>query len=164
MTTTMKYSVFYPRDAMLARYWLWSCVCPSASVFVKRRSSILKRLNESSWFLTCELPATYPTLCFKEIQTPPKSVYFPVKLCPKLCTWKILPRPVDRRNVSTEVDALRDKLATVVGQKFTIFATVHVLPTILASLSAMSVYLSAQHDPYSARRAGPSATVDSCDV
>jgi len=66
--------------------------------------------------------------------------------------------------VSTEVDAQRDKLATVVGQKFTIFATVDVLPTILASLSAMSVYLSAQHDPYSARRAGPSATVDSCDV
>ena len=31
-------SSFLPRDAMLARYWLSSCVCPSVSLFVTSRS------------------------------------------------------------------------------------------------------------------------------
>jgi len=33
---------------------------------------ILKRLNESGWFLAWELHSTYPTLCYKEIHVSSK--------------------------------------------------------------------------------------------
>ena len=33
---------------------------------------MLKRLNESGWFLAWELHSTYPTLCYKEIHVPSK--------------------------------------------------------------------------------------------
>jgi len=33
---------------------------------------LLKRLNESGWFLARELHSTYPTLCYKEIHVPLK--------------------------------------------------------------------------------------------
>ena len=48
-------SVFLPRDAKRPRY------CPS--VCASHVGVPLKRLNESSWFLACELPSTRPTLC-----------------------------------------------------------------------------------------------------
>jgi len=41
-------------------------VCPS------QVRVLLIRLNESSWFLACELPSTRPTLCCKEIRLSPK--------------------------------------------------------------------------------------------
>ena len=51
-----------PRDAMLARYILWSCVCPS--VYLSQVGVLSKQLNGSSWVFFCkELPSTYPTLC-----------------------------------------------------------------------------------------------------
>jgi len=36
-------------------------LCPS--VRPSQVGVLLKRLNESSWFLACELPSTRPTLC-----------------------------------------------------------------------------------------------------
>ena len=47
------YTCYLPRDAMLARYVLLLCVCVClyVSLSITNRSSILKRLNESSWFL-----------------------------------------------------------------------------------------------------------------
>ena len=35
----------------------------SVSVSVCQVGVLLKRLNESGWFLACELPSTRPTLC-----------------------------------------------------------------------------------------------------
>jgi len=51
--------VFLPRDAMHPRYYPWACVC----VCLSQVGVLLKRLNESGWFLACELPSTRPTLC-----------------------------------------------------------------------------------------------------
>ena len=65
----------YPDDAMLARVlamarclsvYLSVCVCLS------QVSVLSKRLNISGWFLVCDLPSTYHTLCCKEIQVPLK--------------------------------------------------------------------------------------------
>ena len=59
-------SVIYPRDAMLARYYLWPSVC--LSVCLSQVGELSKRLDESRSFLVCRLASTYPTLCFEEIQ------------------------------------------------------------------------------------------------
>ena len=44
------------------------CVC----VRLSQVGVLLKRLNESGWFLAKELHSTYPTLCCKEIHVPLK--------------------------------------------------------------------------------------------
>ena len=44
----------------------------SVSVRLSQVGVLLKRLNESGWFLACELPSTRPTLCQKEIWLSPK--------------------------------------------------------------------------------------------
>jgi len=44
------------------------CVC----VRLSQVGVLLKRLNESGWFLAKELHSTYPTLCYKEIHVPLK--------------------------------------------------------------------------------------------
>jgi len=43
--------------------------CPSVrpSVSLSQAGIVSKRLDESSWFLACGLPSTYPTLCCKDI-------------------------------------------------------------------------------------------------
>ena len=51
---------FYPLDVMLARL-LAMALCPS--VCLSQVGVLSKRLNESSWFLACELPSTRPSLC-----------------------------------------------------------------------------------------------------
>ena len=57
---------FLPRDAMLARHTLLSCVrLPQAGI-------VSKRLDESRWFLAWMLPSTYSTLCYQEIWVSPK--------------------------------------------------------------------------------------------
>ena len=38
-------------------------LCLSVSVCLSQVGVLLKRLNESGWFLACELPSTCPTLC-----------------------------------------------------------------------------------------------------
>jgi len=55
----------------------------------------IETMDESNWFLAWRLPSTCPTLCYKtwDLQ---KSGRFPLELCPKLRTWKISPRQVDR--------------------------------------------------------------------
>jgi len=59
------------RNAMLARYVLLSSrVRPSVRPL--QVGVLSKRLNESSWFLACELPLTYTKLCCKKIRVPPK--------------------------------------------------------------------------------------------
>ena len=44
----------------------------SESVCLSQVGVLLKRLNESGWFLAWELHSTYPTLCYKEIHVPSK--------------------------------------------------------------------------------------------
>ena len=62
---------------------------------------------------------------------------------------------------SIKADALCDKQATVVGRtKLTMLATIGFRPRILAI--TLSVVLCVQHDEHAARRAGPSATADTC--
>jgi len=63
---------FLPRDAMLARYVLSSCVCPSVCPSQACIVIVSKRLDDSSWHVTWQLSSTYPTLCCKEIRVPPK--------------------------------------------------------------------------------------------
>jgi len=48
----------------------WYCVC--VCVRLSQVGVLLKRLNESGWFLARELHSTYPTLCYKEIHVPLK--------------------------------------------------------------------------------------------
>ena len=62
--------VFLPRDALLARYMLSSCV--RLYVHLSQAGIVWKRLDESSWFLAWRLPSTYSTLCCKEICVSPK--------------------------------------------------------------------------------------------
>ena len=50
-----------PRDAMIARFRLSSCVCPS--VCPSQVGVVSKRLDESIRVLARKLPSTYPTLC-----------------------------------------------------------------------------------------------------
>ena len=45
---------FYPPDDMLARYWLWPCVCPS--ICLLQTDIVSKLLDESSWGLARRLP------------------------------------------------------------------------------------------------------------
>ena len=56
---------FLLRDAVLARYLLLSCMCPS--VCPSQAGIVSKRLDESSQVLPWGLLSTYPTLCYKEI-------------------------------------------------------------------------------------------------
>jgi len=70
---------FLPRDAMLARCMLSSCVRLSVCLSGIHRSTVAaivsKRLDKSSWvFLALMLPSTCPTLCraHKEIWESPK--------------------------------------------------------------------------------------------
>ena len=67
---------FLPRDAMLARYLLSSCVSLSVrpSVRPSQAGIASKRLHKSSWYSARRLPSTYPTLCYKEIWASPKRV------------------------------------------------------------------------------------------
>ena len=54
-------------------------VCGCLRLFLCRSQVgvLSKRMNESGWFLAWELPSTYPTLCFKEIQVPSKTRVLP---------------------------------------------------------------------------------------
>ena len=49
---------FLPRDAMIR-----GTSHGPVSVRLSQVGVLLKRLNESGWFLACELPSTRPTLC-----------------------------------------------------------------------------------------------------
>jgi len=70
MSWHLTQQVYLPRDAVLARYLLSSCV--RLSVRVSQAGIVSKRMDESSWFLARKLPSTYPTLCCKEFQVSPK--------------------------------------------------------------------------------------------
>ena len=62
---------------------------------------LLKRLNESSWFLACEAVSFLPPVlhCVKRNSVISKNkVKFPLELCPKVRTSKVSPRHIDRRN------------------------------------------------------------------
>jgi len=48
--------MYVPCDAVLIRYMPWPCVCLSVSVTSR---FLLKRQNESSWFLAWELSSTW---------------------------------------------------------------------------------------------------------
>ena len=51
---------------------IYTARCYAVSVCPSQVRVLLIRLNESSWFLACELPSTRPTLCCKEIRLSPK--------------------------------------------------------------------------------------------
>ena len=72
---------FLPRCAVLVRYMLSSCVCPSVRPSVTSRYCI-EMTGEIELFWAWSLPSTYSTLCYKEIWVSPK-------IRPKLRTWKI---------------------------------------------------------------------------
>jgi len=57
---------FYPRDAMLARYMLWPCLC--VSTCLSQVGVLSKQLDRSSWFVAQSLPSACPTLCYKVIR------------------------------------------------------------------------------------------------
>jgi len=61
-----------PRDAMLARYMLSSCVCPPV-----RHKPVLYRNDGLSWFLAWELPLIYAKVCCKDIRVPSKVTALP---------------------------------------------------------------------------------------
>jgi len=63
---------FYPRDAMIAHV-LYSYGPVSVCLCLSQVGVLSNRLNESGWFWVWELPSTYPTLCFKEIQVSSKN-------------------------------------------------------------------------------------------
>jgi len=67
-------------------------VCPS------QVGVLLKWLDGSSWFVAWRLLSTSPTLCFKEIQVglSAKITALLSGTFPKLRTWKISPRHIDR--------------------------------------------------------------------
>jgi len=69
----------------------------SVRVCLSQVCVLWKRLDESGWFLAWELPSTYPTLCYKEIQASSKIRYFPefsLELCSKL--WSTVYRSSKR--------------------------------------------------------------------
>jgi len=86
-------ATFLPRNAMLARYMLWSRI--RLSVRLSQAGIVWKPLDESSRFLAWRLPPTYPTL-----------------YCPKLRTSKITPRDVDRVVNNTRRRRRRSSLLT----------------------------------------------------
>ena len=63
-------------DCVVGFYRAMLCIRGTSHGPVSVRPSqvgvLLKRLNESSWFLACELPSIRPTLCLKEIRLSPK--------------------------------------------------------------------------------------------
>ena len=67
-------------------------VSVSVSVCLSEVGVILKRLNESGWFLAWELHSAYPTLCYKEIHVPSK-----IRVLPS----RILLQTLDLKNFAT---------------------------------------------------------------
>jgi len=81
-------NVFYSRDAILARYWLWPCFCPSVS----HKSMFLKT---DEWIeLVWELPSSCPTLRLKEIIVSPKIRVLSSGTVSQTPTKKISPRHI----------------------------------------------------------------------
>ena len=81
-----------PRDAMLARCMLSSCirlsVHPSVRSSVRHKAGIVsKPLDESNRYVGVEaFFHLCHTVLYKKIWVPPKIKYFPLELCPKLPT------------------------------------------------------------------------------
>ena len=62
---------FYQRDAVLARYYLRSCVCLSVCLSVRHKSEFY----QNGWTdraVAQRLPSTYSTLCWKVTEVSPK--------------------------------------------------------------------------------------------
>jgi len=89
---------FLPRYAVIVRYTLSSCVCPSVRPSVTSRYCI-ETTGEIELFWAWSLPSTYSTLCYKEIWVSPK-------IRPKLRTWKIS-IALSRKIVVVDVTVLR---------------------------------------------------------
>jgi len=68
-------AIFLPRDAMLSRYMLSSCVPPSARLSVCPSVTsryCIETTGRIGLVLARRLPSTYTTLCYKEIWVSPK--------------------------------------------------------------------------------------------
>jgi len=70
----MVHSLFLPvrRYATAGTSYGPTSVCVCVYVCLSRVGVLLKRMDESGWFLAWELPLTYPTVCRKEIQVSSK--------------------------------------------------------------------------------------------
>jgi len=114
--TAASCSIFTARRCASAVYAV--VVCPS--VRPVRHMPVLYRNDwtNRAVFLPWRLRFTYPTLCFKEIWVSPKLGTSLWDFAPKLSTWKILPRQVDR--VINETHCRRRRrsslLTTPIGQ------------------------------------------------
>jgi len=96
--TTLRYIVLYTLAMALCLY--------VRVVSLSQVDVLLKRLDGSSWFSHRG--------CYQEIRVSPKCGYFPLELCPELCTQQISPRHVDRRKVlSTKLVDGRAMLITL---------------------------------------------------
>jgi len=81
---------FLPRDAMLARNMLSSCVCLSDRLSVCHKPVLYRNdWTNRAGFWDGGFFQHYPTLCYRETRESPKEGYFS-------WTKKILPRQVDR--------------------------------------------------------------------
>ena len=112
-------AAFLPRDAVLVRYMLSSCVRPSVRPPVRHMPVLYRNdWTNRAVFLPWRLRSTYPTLCFKEIWVSPKLGTSLWDFAPKLSTWKILPRQVDRVINETHYRRRRRSslLTTPIGQ------------------------------------------------
>ena len=81
---------------MLARVLAMALV--HVYVYLPQVGVLPKGINGLIWFLARRILSTSPTLCYKETQVSTK-IDFPLELFPKLRTWKISLRHIDRRNV-----------------------------------------------------------------
>ena len=67
----MSFRAFLPRDTVLVRYMLSSCVRPS--VRLSQAGVVSRPLDKLSWYLAWRLPSTCPTqMCCKKICVSPK--------------------------------------------------------------------------------------------
>ena len=85
------------------------------SVCLPQAGIVLKRLDESSWFLAWRLPFTYPTLFCKEIWVSPEMRVLSSGHCHTLRTWRLSPR----KSVTLQANSLSSSTVEFVDDTYT---------------------------------------------
>ena len=90
----------YPRNAMPAQHWLWSChSCVRLSVRQSQAGVVSKRMNGTNWFLA----QTYIRCAVRIFTYLPEERYFLWNFVANSGLTKTSPRPVDRYQPSSTV-------------------------------------------------------------